>query len=75
MTPNDGTKLKNYNMKKRKDISDTMNEGVQIAFQRLVIEKRKNDEPLVCSDENGKVVYVSAHDVVLEGEHDLMAGS
>lgn len=55
-------------MKKRKNVSDKMVEGVQVAFRRLVIEKRKRDEQLVCGDENGQVVYVDANDVVIEDD-------
>lgn len=43
--------------------------GVKLAYERLLIEKQKDDSELVFS-QNGKIVKVKARDLINQNEHE-----
>ena len=45
------------------EIGNKIVKGMELAFERLVIEKAKNDEELVFS-EDGKIIFVKAKDLL-----------
>ena len=53
------------NKEEVKVMSDKINKGVELAYQRLLIAKAKDDSELVFS-RDGKIVYVKARDLLNE---------
>ena len=45
-----------------KDLITNITYGINLSFNRLIDEKRKNNEEFVFM-KDGKIVYVNAHDV------------
>lgn len=53
------------NKEDAKIIQDKIVKGVELAYNRLLIEKQKDDSELVFSH-NGKIVKVKARDLVIK---------
>lgn len=50
-------------MKSKKSFAEAVVEGLDIAFERLVKYKYRNNQVLVVSDKNGKTIEVSGEDL------------
>ena len=53
------------NKEEAKEMSTKITKGVELAYQRLLIAKAKDDSELVFS-RNGKIVFIKARDLLNE---------
>ena len=49
-------------------LSSKVLRGMHIAFDKLVMEKARNDQEFVFADKDGKIFYVKAKDLLKEKE-------